>query len=318
MEMLRGGDILDRLKQMRRPFTACETRNHVAGIFQAISYLHYKNIAHRDLKPENMLFESFEENAPLKLIDFGFSKSLRKHGALSSPCGTIGYSCKELVVDACQKKKVYTTAVDMFSMGCVAFCMLFADPPFLSDNSDDQERAAEIDRKVELGIYEFPENIPLSPEGKDFLEKLLATNPEDRMTAFEALNHPWMTGDTLDPPDPETPLTSLVLVASRSSRASSSKVGRTSLTEERSSLWIRQNTQRPIETFKRREMEREKEREKIGIKLEIKGCENEKISMKWDIGKEISDKDNRKEREKETERDKKNREKDLLIRQLFL
>jgi len=238
MEMLNGGDILDRLKLMKRPFTANETKKHLLGIFQAVSYLHFNKIAHRDLKPENMIFASMEKDAPLKLIDFGFSKSLRKHGALSSPCGTLGYSSKELVVDACQRR-TYTTAVDMFALGCVAYCMLFADPPFLSEDSDDEARAVEIERKVELGIYEFPEAVPLSVEGRDFVERLLATNPEDRMTAFEAMTHSWLTDDTMEP-EPKHP----------------SK--RNSLTEERSERWLLQNTHIPIETFKRCEIQREK------------------------------------------------------------
>jgi len=130
-------------------------------------------------------------------------------------------------------------AVDMFALGCVAYCMLFADPPFLSENSDDEERASEIERKVELGIYEFPDSAPLSVEGRDFVERLLATNPEDRMTAFEATTHAWMTDDTVEP-EPKVP----------------SK--RNSLTEDRSERWLLQNTHIPIETFKRCEIQREK------------------------------------------------------------
>jgi len=250
MELLTGGDVLDRLKCIQRPFTANETKKHLQGIFNAINYLHENMVAHRDLKPENLIFESNSDEATLKIIDFGFAKSLRRHGALSSPCGSVGYSSKELVDNASHKRKYYTIAVDMFALGCVAYCMLYANPPFLSDDPDENCREAEIDRKVKLGIYEFPDTIPIPNKARDFVERLLATNPEDRMTASQALKHSWMVEDTSEEETPQH------------------LTGRTSLTEDRSATWVRHNTHRPIETFRTAEKIREREKrekEQVGV-----------------------------------------------------
>jgi len=165
MELLCGGDVIDRMRSNGRPFTGNETKKYLKGIFEAIHYLHERHIAHRDLKPENLMFDSMGEDSTLKLIDFGFAKNLRKHGALHSPCGTPGYSPKELISSSLLgPNKTYNLVVDMFALGCVCYCMLFANPPFLADvdTSDDEERANEIDRKVLSGVYEFPESMPLS------------------------------------------------------------------------------------------------------------------------------------------------------------
>jgi len=204
-------------------------------------YFHERRIAHRDLKPENLLFDSMREDSILKLIDFGFAKNLTTHGALHSPCGTPGYSPKELIAAEPRKKHhTYTMAVDMFALGCVAYCMLFANPPFLSDidTSDDEKRAEEIDRKVALGEYEFPDSIPLSPEGREFVERLLATQPEERMPASEALKHPWLTAITYQPP-----------------RKGDIK---TTLTKDNSRSWLDQHLQRPIIAFSTSEKRRER------------------------------------------------------------
>jgi len=184
------------------------------------------------------------EDSILKLIDFGFAKNLTTHGALHSPCGTPGYSPKELISKGYRKTRTYTMAVDMFSLGCVAYCMLFANPPFIADidTSDDEAKVAQIDRKVVQGEYEFPESIPLSPEGRNFLEKLLSSQPEERLTASEALKHPWLTGETYQPP-----------------RKGDIK---TTLTQENSRSWLDQHLQRPIIVFSNREKNREREKQK--------------------------------------------------------
>jgi len=240
MELLSGGDIIDRLKLIGRPFTGNETKKYLKGIFEAIHYLHERRIAHRDLKPENLLFDSVREDSILKLIDFGFAKNLTTHGALHSPCGTPGYSPKELISKGHRSTRTYTMAVDMFALGCVVYCMLFANPPFMADvdTSDEDARAAEIDKKVILGLYQFPDSMPLSPEGRDFVERLLANQPEERMSASEALKHAWLTEITYQPP-----------------RKGEIK---TTLTQDNSRSWLEQHLQRPIKTFSTSEKKRER------------------------------------------------------------
>jgi len=102
--------------------------------------------------------------------------------------GTDGYSSIEII----RRQKNYTTAVDMFAVGCIVYYMVMGVPPFDTDISNSIEKVKELDDKVELGHFEFLPAVPFSQNGKDFITHLLAKHPKERMTASEALNHSWI------------------------------------------------------------------------------------------------------------------------------
>ena len=152
-------------------------------INQALNYCHQVNIVHRDLKPENFLFESPDENSDLKIIDFGLSKILDggRLQRMKTRAGTPYYISPEVLAGN------YDMSCDMWSAGCMLYILLCGYPPFYGDNNQ------EILQMVSRGVFDYDgeEWDDISNEAKDLINKLI-TRPERRMTAAEALQHPWM------------------------------------------------------------------------------------------------------------------------------
>jgi len=182
MELMHGGELFDRITQSGQMLEA-DAKRCMKDLLEAVQYLHSLGIAHRDLKPENLLFESKEPNSKLKLIDFGFAKRAYGPNVLETPVGTTAYAAPDIA-----RLDQYTPAVDMWSIGCIFYFMLFSRPPFYSE--DEQE----MEQLVLRGMYQFPENVEISAEGKDLLSHLLEKKPEKRYSATQALNHAWLIG----------------------------------------------------------------------------------------------------------------------------
>ncbi|KAJ3199539.1 hypothetical protein HK099_003118, partial [Clydaea vesicula] len=156
----------------------------VKQLLEAILYLHSKDIVHRDLKPENLLFDSKSEDANLMITDFGLSKYIEENDILKTACGTPGYVAPEVLM-----KTGYGKPVDMWSMGVITYVMLCGYMPFYGND------AAEIFKKIIKNEKEFEKEdwSEISSSARDFVEKLLVTDPKERMTCAEALNHPWLS-----------------------------------------------------------------------------------------------------------------------------
>jgi calcium-dependent protein kinase len=149
-------------------------------IISAVNYLHQKKIVHRDLKPENILFEYKNDLSSIKIIDFGLAHQT-KEKRLKEKVGSIFYISPEVL------NMNYSEKCDMWSCGVIAFVMLSGVPPF------DGSSNAEISEKIMRLSFSF--NQPVwkihSAEARDFISKLLC--PESRrMSAQEALSHPWI------------------------------------------------------------------------------------------------------------------------------
>ena len=144
-------------------------------------------VVHRDIKPENILIVGKESSGLLrvKLIDFGTAKifSESKNKAL---VGSSYYIAPEVI------RGRYDEACDLWSIGVIMYIMLVGTPPFNGDDDDD------ILRAVSIGKYDttYPQYISLSENAKDLISKLLKFNPSERITAQDALQHPWF--DTPD------------------------------------------------------------------------------------------------------------------------
>lgn len=194
-DLCNGGELFDRIveKSSDDNGVACFTEGEAARIMHqiltAVSYMHKHNIAHRDLKPENILFETTEEDSPIKIIDFGLS---RKHfrdleRPMSNIVGTPYYIAPEVL------KKRYDKSCDIWSVGVIAYILLCGYPPF--NGADNKE----VYDSVRTGKLRFTSSdwSGTSRETKDFLRRLLQRDPRKRMTADEALTHPWMANYTM-------------------------------------------------------------------------------------------------------------------------
>jgi len=185
MEYLHGGELLDRIVESTS-FSESEARAIMSQILHGVQYLHSKGIVHRDLKPENLVYSSRAENAVLKIIDFDLSKNLSGGDTASTPCGTRQYMAPEIVGEY-----RHSLSVDMWSVGCIAFLVLSGCFPFSTE--DDTER----ERMITECSYTFDSEVwsGVSDTAKSFVAGLLQAEPHQRMTATEALNHPWLTNE---------------------------------------------------------------------------------------------------------------------------
>lgn len=171
-----------------------DVHRYMHQLADVIVYLHDMDIAHRDLKPENVMFETKEDSSRLCVLDFGFAKHTDE--TLETPIGTLQYLAPEVL-----QPGSYDKSVDIWSLGCVLFFMLFGRTPFLA-TSDEAivARAAEVE-------FHFPEDIAVSDGAKDLISRLLRKNPAERLTASEILTHKWMAhGPTQSPLSTSTEL----------------------------------------------------------------------------------------------------------------
>jgi len=183
-ELAAGGDLLDFIIR-NGPLPELRAAKLLKGLLEATHYLHNLGYAHRDLKPENLVLDS--DHKILKLIDFGFAKSKNDRYGLETPIGTPGWQASDVM-----KGEPYSLAVDMWSIGCIFYFVLFAVPPFSSKQEKLTDKVSELNELVRIGRYEFPPSIPISADAYHFISKLLEKDPNMRMTAAQALEHKWM------------------------------------------------------------------------------------------------------------------------------
>ncbi|XP_067855100.1 MAP kinase-activated protein kinase 2-like isoform X2 [Heptranchias perlo] len=205
MECMEGGELFTRIQDRGdQAFTEREASEIMRDIGSAIQYLHAMNFAHRDVKPENLLYTSKDSNAVLKLTDFGFAKETTLHNSLATPCYTPYYVAPEVL-----GPEKYDKSCDMWSLGVIMYILLCGYPPFYSNHG--LAISPGMKRRIRMGQYEFPnpEWSEVSKEAKDLIRHVLKTDPTERMTITEFMNHTWINQSMAVP---QTPLhTSRVL-----------------------------------------------------------------------------------------------------------
>jgi len=182
MELVTGGELFDRIVE-KGSYSEEDAKILVRKIVSAIDYLHKQNIAHRDLKPENLLVKSVEDDTEVKIADFGLSKIIDKDKMMQTACGTPGYVAPEVLL-----AQGYDKEVDMWSIGVITYILLCGFPPFYS------ESVPEVFEQILEAKYDYPEEYwdEISAEAKDFINHLLVVDVTKRLTAEQALNHPWL------------------------------------------------------------------------------------------------------------------------------
>ncbi|XP_076023117.1 MAP kinase-activated protein kinase 2-like isoform X2 [Genypterus blacodes] len=204
MECMDGGELFSHIQDRgNHAFTEREASNIMKSIGEAIHYLHAINIAHRDIKPENLLYTSKRQDALLKLTDFGFAKEITTLNSLATPCYTPYYVAPEVL-----GPEKYDRSCDMWSLGVIMYILLCGYPPFYSNHG--LAISPGMKRRIRNGQYEFPnpEWSDVPEEAKQLICHLLKTEPTQRMSITEFMNHPWINSMEV----PQTPLhTSRVL-----------------------------------------------------------------------------------------------------------
>jgi serine/threonine protein kinase len=187
MEYLAGGELLDMITDHDR-LSENDAKHVLRQVLEAVLYLHNKGIVHRDVKPENIL--CVDRNFPLrvKLTDFGLSKAVSTADgdvSMRSQCGTAYYLAPEIVNNIS-----YGKPVDMWACGVVGYVMLAGKFPFYGDSEE------KFMRRLRAGVS-FPtrEWKTMHQSAKSLIRGLLDPNPETRLTAEQALQHPWLNDD---------------------------------------------------------------------------------------------------------------------------
>ncbi|GCC29480.1 MAP kinase-activated protein kinase 2 isoform X1 [Chiloscyllium punctatum] len=205
MECMEGGELFSRIQDRGdQAFTEREASEIMKSIGEAVQHLHSVNIAHRDVKPENLLYTTKRPNAILKLTDFGFAKETTSFNSLATPCYTPYYVAPEVL-----GPEKYDKSCDMWSLGVIMYILLCGYPPFYSNHG--LAISPGMKKRIRMGQYEFPnpEWSEVSEEAKQLIRELLKTEPTQRMTILEFMNHPWINQSMQVP---QTPLhTSRVL-----------------------------------------------------------------------------------------------------------
>ncbi|KAF9952119.1 hypothetical protein BGZ70_000721 [Mortierella alpina] len=136
--------------------------------------------------PENLLFKTSAEDSRLLIADFGLSRIMdtEKLHILTTTCGTPGYMAPEIF-----QKSGHGKPVDMWALGVITYFLLCGYTPFDRQNSMDEVHAI-LKAEYEFTPVEYWQGV--SDMAKSFVSRLLTADPSRRMTAAEALQHPWL------------------------------------------------------------------------------------------------------------------------------
>ncbi|ETO11129.1 calcium/calmodulin-dependent protein kinase type II subunit delta isoform 8, partial [Reticulomyxa filosa] len=177
-------------------FRECHCAAFFTQILCALEYIHDRGIVHSDIKPGNILFESVAFGAKLKLIDFGLAQqmSLTVDSNKTVQWQKVkGYRGTPIfMAPEAHRMESYGTAVDMWSAGCVLYILLFGVPPFKF--VDFHQIAVDVMQfNINKKLQQDPIFKEVSAEGIDLLKKLMQRDPSRRITASQALLHPFIT-----------------------------------------------------------------------------------------------------------------------------
>ncbi|KAH6765942.1 calcium-dependent protein kinase 17 [Perilla frutescens var. hirtella] len=197
MELCAGGELFDRIIA-KGHYTERAAASLLRTIVQIVHTCHSMGVIHRDLKPENFLLLSKDEDAPLKATDFGLSVFYKEGDIFKDIVGSAYYIAPEVL------KRRYGPEADIWSVGVMLYILLSGVPPFWAESENGIFNAI-LRGHVDFSCDPWP---AISPGAKDIIRKMLNSDPRQRLSAFQVLNHPWIKEDG---EAPDTPLDNAVL-----------------------------------------------------------------------------------------------------------
>nr|XP_021336484.1 calcium/calmodulin-dependent protein kinase type II subunit gamma isoform X42 [Danio rerio] len=182
-DLVTGGELFEDIVA-REYYSESDASHCINQILESVSHIHQHDIVHRDLKPENLLLASKMKGAAVKLADFGLAIEVQgDQQAWFGFAGTPGYLSPEVL-----RKDPYGKPVDIWACGVILYILLVGYPPFWDE---DQHK---LYQQIKAGAYDFPspEWDTVTPEAKNLINQMLTINPAKRITADQALKHPWV------------------------------------------------------------------------------------------------------------------------------
>uniref|UniRef100_A0A8C1V257 calcium/calmodulin-dependent protein kinase n=1 Tax=Cyprinus carpio TaxID=7962 RepID=A0A8C1V257_CYPCA len=182
-DLVTGGELFEDIVA-REYYSEADASHCINQILESVSHIHQHDIVHRDLKPENLLLASKMKGAAVKLADFGLAIEVQgDQQAWFGFAGTPGYLSPEVL-----RKDPYGKPVDIWACGVILYILLVGYPPFWDE---DQHK---LYQQIKAGAYDFPspEWDTVTAEAKNLINQMLTINPAKRITAEQALKHPWV------------------------------------------------------------------------------------------------------------------------------
>ncbi|XP_043272657.1 calcium/calmodulin-dependent protein kinase type II alpha chain isoform X5 [Venturia canescens] len=182
-DLVTGGELFEDIVA-REFYSEADASHCIQQILESVHHCHVNGVVHRDLKPENLLLASKLKGAAVKLADFGLAIEMPNDAqAWYGFAGTPGYLSPEVL-----KKEPYGKPVDIWACGVILYILLVGYPPFWDE---DQNR---LYGQIKSGAYDYPspEWDTVTPEARNLINQMLTVNSGKRITAGEALRHPWI------------------------------------------------------------------------------------------------------------------------------
>ncbi|KAB5536804.1 hypothetical protein PHYPO_G00111540 [Pangasianodon hypophthalmus] len=191
LELATGREVFDWILDQGY-YSEKDTSNVIRQVLEAVAYLHSLNIVHRNLKLENLVYYNRLKHSKIVISDFHLAKL--ENGLIKEPCGTPEYLAPEVV-----GRQRYGRPVDCWALGVIMYILLSGNPPFYDEADDDdyENHDKNLFRKILAGDYEFdsPYWDEISDSAKSLVARLMEVDQDQRLTAQEAINHEWISGN---------------------------------------------------------------------------------------------------------------------------
>ncbi|KAB2023203.1 hypothetical protein ES319_D06G000900v1 [Gossypium barbadense] len=191
MELCSGGELFDRIIA-KGSYSERQAASICRQVVNVVNACHFMGVMHRDLKPENFLLVSKDEISPIKATDFGLSVFIEEGRTYKDLVGSAYYVAPEVL------NRKYGKEIDVWSAGVILYILLSGVPPFWGETEKEIFKAV-LEGNLDLKSLPWPS---ISEGAKDLIRKMLAKDPKKRITAAQALEHPWLKegGDASDKP----------------------------------------------------------------------------------------------------------------------
>ncbi|XP_022975823.1 calcium-dependent protein kinase 29 [Cucurbita maxima] len=205
MELCSGGELFDRIIK-KKSYSEREAASICKQILNVVHACHFMGVMHRDLKPENFLMVSEDDDSPIKATDFGLSVFIEEGKVYREIVGSAYYIAPEVL------RRNYGKEIDIWSAGVILYILLCGEPPFWGQTEDEIVKAV-LKGNLKMEDPPWPS---ISSSSKDLVSKMLTRDPRKRITAAEALEHPWLK---IEGEASSKPIDSAVLIRMKQFRA---------------------------------------------------------------------------------------------------